>query len=180
MFKSEDTRRGTYSPLLAAAMAQPAASIAQAAESTSQPAAAIAQVPTDQCPVPPLPEQSPVVAQSEFDEFKDTVRLFVASDRQISQLSAQLKQLRADNVSRREAICKFMGDRDIEDLHTRDMRLKLKTAQVKPPLKKAELHERVATFLGGEDKAADFFEKVYNDRESVEKTSLRRLKVKGV
>ena len=176
MFKSEDTRRGTYGPAAAQAL-YPVKPAGQPAVNQAVPPPGPVQ---EQSPVPPLPEQSPVVAQSEFDAFKDTVRLFVAADRQISELAAQLKQLRSDNAERKDVICKFMGDRDIEDLHTREMRLKLKTAQVKPPLKKAELHERVATFLGGEDKAAEFFEQVYNDRESIEKTSLRRLKVKGI
>lgn len=174
MFKSEDTRRGTYGPAITSTI-----SGLSPAQPPPQPVQPGPVQPPPQPVQPVQPDQIPAIVQSEFEEFKDTVRLFVASDREISKLAAQLKQLRADNASRREAICKFMGDRDIEDLHTREMRLKLKTAQVKPPLKKAELHERVAAFLGGEDKAADFFEKVYNDRESVERTSLCRLKVKG-
>ena len=71
-----------------------------------------------------------------------------------------------------------MEDRDLQDLSTKQLRFKLKTGSVKSPLKKAELHTRVAEYLGGEDKASEFFEKVYEDRESVIKTSLclRRLK----
>ena len=70
-----------------------------------------------------------------------------------------------------------MEQRDIEDLHTRTMRLKLKTSVVKPPLKKAELRSRVSEYLGGDELADEFFAKVY-EREGVEKTCLRRIKTR--
>lgn len=98
-------------------------------------------------------------------------------DKRIAELAAEMKVLRAESARLKESICVFMEQRDIEDLHTRTMRLKLKTSVVKPPLKKAELRSRVSEYLGGDEQADEFFAKVY-EREGVEKTCLRRIKTR--
>jgi regulator of replication initiation timing len=189
MFKPEDTRNAVYANPLTASL--PASALAGRTDapltSTGLQAAmpvsdATAVAGTSAGVVAPGaselgPESSTAEPESEMESFKKTVSKFITTDRKIAELSKQLKALRAEQTDIKQVICKFMGDRDLEDLRTRELRLKLKTGSVKPPLKKAELHERVAEYLGGADKAEDFFEKVYNDRESVQKTSLRRLKV---
>lgn len=113
-----------------------------------------------------------------LDNFTETVRNFVSIDKRISELAAEMKVLRAESANLKESICVFMEQRDIEDLHTRTMRLKLRTSVVKPPLKKAELRSRVSEYLGGDEQADEFFSKVY-EREGVEKTCLRRIKTKN-
>lgn len=112
-----------------------------------------------------------------LDNFTETVRSFVSIDKRIAELAAELKVLRQESANLKESICVFMEDRDIEDLHTRTMRLTLKTSVVKAPLKRAELRTRVCEYLGSEELAAEFFAKVY-EREGVEKTCLRRIKTK--
>lgn len=169
MFMPEDTRNCVYRASGAALAVQPQAPMVAPAvpEPDLDPSAEASE------PAPPAGEES------ELASFKRTVARFVATDRQIAELSAQLKAVRAENSEVRDEICKFMGEREFEDLRTKDMRLRLKTAAVKPPLKKAELHERVAAYLGSEAAAAAFFEKVYNEREAVQRTSLRRLRVRA-
>jgi hypothetical protein len=116
---------------------------------------------------------------AEFVLFKNKVKEFVALQSRIAEMNSVLKELRDERSKLQEDICTFMGENEIEDLHTRNMRLQLKTTSVAKPLKKAELRSRITDFLGGEDQAADFFEKVYDSREKVTKTSLRRLKTKN-
>ena len=129
-------------------------------------------------PVPAgAPAQAPGAVQA-LDNFTETVRNFVSIDKRIAELAAEMKVLRAESASLKESICVFMEQRDIEDLHTRTMRLKLKTSLVKPPLRKAELRLRVAEYLGGDEQADEFFAKVY-EREGVERTCLRRIKTKN-
>jgi hypothetical protein len=131
-------------------------------------------------PQPVLPQaqaqaQADAQPKDPLDNFTETVRNFVSIDKRIAELAAEMKVLRAESANLKEAICVFMEQRDIEDLHTRTMRLKLKTSVVKPPLKKAELRSRVSEYLGGDEQAEEFFAKVY-EREGVEKTCLRRIK----
>lgn len=134
-----------------------------------------------QAPIPfPDPAHAPGPASAKedpLDNFTETVRNFVSIDKRIAELAAEMKALRAESASLKESICVFMEQRDIEDLHTRTMRLKLKTSVVKPPLKKAELRSRVSEYLGGDEQADEFFAKVY-EREGVEKTCLRRIKTR--
>jgi hypothetical protein len=113
-----------------------------------------------------------------FDDFKNTVRKFASADKDVADLASKLRTARAEHAELKERICQFMEDRDIPSLQTREMRLKLKTSMVKPSLKKAELRDRVAEYLGGPERADEFFEKVYNDREAVTRTSLQKLKVR--
>ena len=181
MFKPEDTRNAVYANPMTASL--PASALAGRTDAPLGSTGLQAALPVSDDPTVAGssgalgPESSSAEPESEMESFKKTVSKFITTDRKIAELSKQLKVLRAEQAEIKEAICKFMGDRDLEDLRTRELRLKLKTGNVKPPLKKAELHERVADYLGGEDRAEDFFEKVYNDRESVQKTSLRRLKI---
>ena len=96
----------------------------------------------------------------------------------MAELGAEMRTMRQANAELKDSICKFMEELDIDHLCTREMRLKLKTSAVKTPLKKAELRDRVSSYLGGEDKALEFFAQVFeSDRATIERTSLRKLKV---
>lgn len=134
--------------------------------------------PSVAAPSPPsVPGPSPPSDRDSFAAFKEVVRRFVHAEKDIARLAAQLKALRAESCDLKCKICSFMEERDVADITTREMRLKLKTSVVKPPLKQRELKERISEYLGSEERGADLFEKVYRDRAGVERTSLRRTKV---
>lgn len=132
-------------------------------------------------PSPVIAPEAPTQDQTaEFILFKTKVKEFVTLQTRIQEMNIVLKELRGERTKLQEDICTYMGDNDFQDLHTRNMRLQVKTTTVAKPLKKAELRSRIKDFLGGEDQVTDFFDKVYDSsRERVEKTTLRRLKTKN-
>lgn len=155
-------------------------------ECTRGPARARPSSPGTPGPPPPSPAPAPAPAPEgaagaagALDRFKGRVRDFVAADRRAKELAAELRAARKELAAVRGDVCAFMTDNDIADLHTRDMRLKLSTTEVKAPLSKAELDERVRAFFGGEQAAEDFMERVFRRRDRVSKTSLRTLKARA-
>lgn len=176
MFRPECTQVYTSKPLTTESfLANPlsAEAFVAAATSVSESAA------PDQLPAHIEPVRTEEPGQNvEFVLFKNKVKEFVTLQARIQEMNIVLKELRDERTKLQEDICAFMGENEIEDLHTRNMRLQLKTTSVAKPLKKAELRSRIKDFLGGEDRTTDFFDKVYDSREKVEKTTLRRLKTK--
>jgi len=127
--------------------------------------------PAAETPVAEMP-----AGETDLQAFKMRVREYVDVEAQLQQLAKQSKALRERRVELQEDICVFMGDNEIGDLHTREMRLQLKTVTAKIPLKQAEVRQRIEEFFGGAGEAAPFFEKVYDDRATVQKTQLKKLK----
>lgn len=125
-------------------------------------------------------EPTPTEELSDLQAFKAIVRGYVSIESRLSALSQEAKELREKREKLREQITEFMGHNDIGDLHTRDMRLQLKTVIAKVPLKKADIRERVTKFFGSEESAAPFFEQVYENQETVQRTQLRKSGVKKV
>lgn len=171
MFRPECTQVYTSKPLTTESfLANPLSAEAFVPTETTDPSPVPAIVPAEV-----TPEQT-----GEFVLFKNKVKEFVTLQTRIQELNIVLKELRGERAKLQEDICSYMGDNDFQDLHTRNMRLQLKTTTVAKPLKKAELRSRIKDFLGGEDQVTDFFDKVYDSsRERVEKTTLRRLKTKN-
>lgn len=160
MFQAECTRGAPFAP-------------PSPPPSTTAPPAAPAAAAAPSAAAAPPPEP----AAGGLAQFKGRVREFVAADTRAKELAAELRAVRKGLAEARDEVCAFMADNAIEDLHTREMRLKLHTADVKAPLRKGELDERVRAFFAGDDAAADdFMERVFRRRELVSKTSLRRLK----
>ncbi len=155
----------------------PAFQVAPAAPAALPPVAPPTPAPP---PTPTQPQPATSAASSDEEvELTETMVDYIATDRKLAELNAQSKVLRAKIVTLKAQISAFMEERGIEDITTRDLRLKLRRTQVKPQLSKAALRTQVATFFGGdEDKAAQFFEQVYDARDPVERTSLCRLKLR--
>ena len=172
MFAPECTRNAPV--LMSDAIARTDAWVQPASPSVAAPSPPSVPGPS---PPPSVPGPSPPSDRDSFAAFKEVVRRFVHAEKDIARLAAQLKALRAESCDLKCKICSFMEERDVADITTREMRLKLKTSVVKPPLKQRELKERISEYLGSEERGADLFEKVYRDRAGVERTSLRRTKV---
>lgn len=143
-------------------------------------------VPAEPEPVPPpepvsAPSPEPVSAPSpepvsDLLAFKNCVREYVSVEARLTAAAAEGKALRARRAELQTEICEFMEENELSDLHTRDMRLKIKTATVKVPLKKADIRARTERFFGESERARRFIEEVYEDRDTVQRTSLCKMK----
>ena len=73
---------------------------------------------------------------------------------------------------------KFMCKHNIEDLNTKEGRIRCKNTYVKSPVNKQLVQQRIADFfINDEVKQKEMLDKIYQEREAVEKTTLRRLRI---
>jgi Family of unknown function (DUF5760) len=118
-----------------------------------------------------------------FDEFRTNVRTWLSIDNEIKGLEAQVREKKRSKTQLTEKLLDFMGRYNVEDLNTRDGRLRYKVSSVLAPLSQKKIKERLVTFLESKFKDDDNSNSIIDeahtalfDRERVDKVSLRRLK----
>jgi hypothetical protein len=113
-----------------------------------------------------------------LDDFKSDVRTWLELDNSIRRLQAAIKDRRAAKKQLSERILRFMADHNIEDLDTKDGKLRYRIAFVRTPLSQAVIKERISSYFGvNNDNAATAMNGVvFGNRARVEKTSLCRLR----
>ena len=129
-----------------------------------------------------LQQQQMVVYKDEenisMDDFKTYVRRWFELDNYVKKAQEVIKEKRAEKCKLSEVIMKFMCKYNIEDLNTKEGRIRCKNTYVKAPVNKQLVQQRISDmFVNDEDKRKEIIEKIYEDREKVEKTTLRRLRI---
>ena len=112
-----------------------------------------------------------------LEEFKKNVQTWMTQDNQLKRLAAASKGLKNKNKQLYEKILDFMARHNIEDLNTKEGVIRYKKTFVKESLTQKMIKEKLNDiFKDNEDNLVKVNE-IFNNREKVEKTSLRRLKL---
>jgi hypothetical protein len=112
-----------------------------------------------------------------LEDFKGKVKRWMELDTEVKRLQhAITERRRAQNILS-EKIVGFMKQHNIEDLNTRDGILRYKTRVVKSSLTQKTIKERLAIAFNNDSKAMEAVQKVFEQRDSVEKPSLRRVNI---
>jgi hypothetical protein len=117
--------------------------------------------------------------QCQLDEFKNRVLLWMRLDNEIKELTNKIKMLDNERKQRKKYmqsltphILSYMNTNEIEELNSREGRLRYKASMVKTPLTqtyiKSQLYDRFKS-------NHDDLDKIFNDREKIQKVTLRRL-----
>lgn len=133
-------------------------------------------------PAPPLapPNSGFNGDPAQLEDFKHDVRAWIELDNSIRRLQASIKERRAAKKHLSDRILGFMGRNNIEDLDTKDCRLRYKVSYVRSPLSMAAIKDRVTAYFSGDpskERERQFTGAVFGNRERVEKQSLRRLPI---
>lgn len=115
-----------------------------------------------------------------LNEFKEFVRKWLELDNQIKKIQDVLKEKKEQRKQVSEIITSFMCKHDIEDLNTKEGRIRCKAQYVKRPSSKKVIKEKITDYLVTSQLnpvVKDTVLGFYNDVEKVEKVSLRRLKI---
>lgn len=111
-------------------------------------------------------------------EFKQLVKRWLEFDNFIKKAREVIKEKRKQRDELTETITKFMHKYNIEDLNTKEGRIRCKTAVVKAPISQKVVKQRITDyFKDNENQRNEVLHKIYEEREQVEKLSLRRLKI---
>jgi hypothetical protein len=114
-----------------------------------------------------------------LEEFKHQVKMWMELDNQIKKMNEILKEKKAVQKILTEKVLSFMARYNIEDLNTKDGKLRYKVTQVKPTVKQTAIKKKLQDFFDYDKALSEKVMKaVFDDaaQPKVEKPSLRRLK----
>lgn len=113
-----------------------------------------------------------------LDEFKAYVKKWIELDNFVKKAKEAIKDKKKAQDKLSQIITQFMCKYDIEDLNTKDGKIRCKTQVVKAPQSQKIIKQKITDyFKDNENQKQDFIKKVYEERERVEKVSLRRLRI---
>ena len=111
-------------------------------------------------------------------DFKNFVKKWLEYDNFIKKARDLIKEKKKQRDELTQVITKFMCKYNIEDLNTKEGRIRCKTAVVKAPVSQKVVKQRITDyFKDNQNQCEEVLHKIYEEREQVEKVSLRRLKI---
>ena len=113
-----------------------------------------------------------------LEEFKEYVRKWIELDNNIKKAQEVIKERKKVRDKLSLVISGFMCKYDIEDLNTKEGRIRCKVTTVKAPVNQKTVKQKITDYFSfDESKKAEILNKIYEEREKVEKVSLRRLRI---
>ena len=112
-----------------------------------------------------------------LEEFKKNVQTWMNYDNQMKRLAAASKLLKTKKKEINEKILDFMARYNIEDLNTKEGVIRYKKTFVKEPLTQKMIKDKLNELFKNNENDLNRVNEIFNNREKVEKTSLRRLKL---
>ena len=117
-----------------------------------------------------------VPTDSELAEFKQYVQNYIEIDNDVKKLKAAIKERNSVKKEISSFILKFMSKFNIEDLNTKQGKIRYKITQSKKPISQTAIKNRMIEMYDPNLSAEALAEKVFDgERTVVEKHSLRRL-----
>ena len=111
-----------------------------------------------------------------LDEFKRYVEKYFDTDNTLRKLKILNQEKKREKDKLSEIIMTYMNKYNIEDLNTKFGKIRCKTSFVNSPVSQKNIKEQIATLLD-DDATKSKVLQVFDTRNKVEKTSLRRLKI---
>ena len=115
------------------------------------------------------------------EKFKEDIREWVELDDQIKQVTDHLKKLKTLKKTRQESTIKFMKQNELVGQKisiSNGGSLKISTIQSVVPVTRQYIVNKLKTFFNSKEKAEEIASYIYDNRETIEKTSMRRYKSK--
>ena len=112
-----------------------------------------------------------------LEEFKNNVKQWIKLDNQLKRLAAASKERRKKKDEINLSILEFMSKFNIEDLNTKDGIIRYRKTFVKEPLSQKTIKNKLEELFKDDQENFEKIEKIFTDREKIEKMSLRRLKL---
>lgn len=117
-----------------------------------------------------------VPTQAELEEFKAQVNIWLDTDTMIKKMKAAVKERKEANDTLSLKILEFMQKFNIEDLNTKEGKLKYRVSTTKVPIARAEIKSRLIENYDPQQTAVDLASKIFDDKDRPvkERHSLRR------
>ena len=113
-----------------------------------------------------------------LEEFREYVRKWLELDNNIKKAQEVIRERKKVRDKLSMVISGFMCKYNIEDLNTKEGRIRCKVSTVRAPVNQKVIKQKISDyFVNDEDKQVAILSKIYEERDKVEKVSLRRLKI---
>jgi hypothetical protein len=113
-----------------------------------------------------------------LEEFREYVKKWFELDNTIKRAQEAIRERKKLKDKLSITISAFMCKYDIEDLNTKEGRIRCKVQTVKAPVSQKVVKQRITDFFNNDEKKkSEILSKIYEEREEKEKVSLRRLKI---
>jgi hypothetical protein len=113
-----------------------------------------------------------------IEDFTTLVQKWIELDNWLKKSQNILKEKRKQKDKLKEVITHYMSKYNIEDLNTSEGKIRCKMQYVKSGVNQKVVKSKIAEFMrDNEDQCNALITKIFNDREKVEKMSLRRIKI---
>lgn len=111
-----------------------------------------------------------------LEQFKNYVKAWLDAEAYIRKAKQLVKEKKKVKNKLSEIIVRFMSKYNIEDLNTKEGRIRYKTTYIKKPVTQKELKEKVQKLVP--ENKQKYVNKIFEDRPKQEKVGLRRLRIK--
>lgn len=111
-----------------------------------------------------------------LEQFKNYVKSWLDADAYIRKAKQLVKEKKKVKNKLSETIMRFMSKYNIEDLNTKEGRIRYKTTYIKKPVTQKELKEKVQKLVP--ENKQKYVNRIFEERPKQEKVGLRRLKIK--
>ena len=113
-----------------------------------------------------------------LEEFKKYVEKWLELDNFVKKAQDVIRQKKKARDDLSKVITVFMCKYNIEDLNTKEGRIRCKVATSKAPISQKVIKQRITDYFGvNEEQKQAIISKIYEEREEREKVTLRRLKI---
>lgn len=122
----------------------------------------------------------PVVSEENIslEEFREYVRKWLDLDNNIKKAQEVIRERKKVRDKLSIVISGFMCKYNIEDLNTKEGRIRCKVSTVRSPVNQKVIKQKITDYFShDENKKEEILNKIYEERDKVEKVSLRRLKI---
>ena len=120
------------------------------------------------------------ISNNDIEEFKVLVHEWLSIDDKIKQLKEAEKKLNEDKKKLNEPILEFMSKNNIEDCNTSSGKLKYVVSEVKKPINRQYLIDKLGVFFKNTQKSEEITAFLFDSRETEQKVNLRRSIIKGI
>jgi DNA repair ATPase RecN len=121
-------------------------------------------------------QEDSVPTESDLEEFRKYVTHYIDIDNDIKKLKGALRDRNSVKNELTSYIIKFMVKFNIEDLNTKQGKIRYNVKKQKAPLSQKTIKEKLEELHNPSISCKELTEKIFDNRSTVEKHSLRRLK----
>lgn len=120
----------------------------------------------------------PIEQNISLEEFREYVRKWLELDNGIKKAQEAIRERKKIRDKLSYVISAFMCKYNIEDLNTKEGRIRCKVSTVKAPVSQKLVKQKITDYFShDESRSQDILNKIYEERPCTEKVSLRRLKI---